>query len=54
MNSQNLNEWIKKLVFNLRAVDYLESVTISEETETMWKTLAKIALESRQYYIAER
>ncbi len=32
----------------------MESVPISDETETMWKTLARIALESRQYYIAER
>ena len=38
----------------VRAVDYLESVSVSEETETMWKTLARVALESQQYYIAER
>ncbi len=38
----------------VRAVDYLESVPVSEETETMWKTLARVALESQQYYIAER
>lgn len=32
----------------------MESVPISDETETMWKALARISLESRQYYIAER
>jgi hypothetical protein len=38
----------------LRAADYLDSVQINEETETMWKTLARVALESRQFSIAER
>ena len=42
------------MIRSYRAVDYLESVSISDETETMWKTLAKIALESQQFYIAER
>lgn len=32
----------------------MESVPISEETETMWKTLARFSLESQQYFIAER
>ena len=37
-----------------RAVDYLESVPINEETETMWRFLAKIALDNKQLHIAER
>lgn len=37
-----------------RAVDYLESVAINEETETMWRFLAKIALDNKQLHIAER
>lgn len=32
----------------------MESVPASEETETMWKTLAKFSLEMQQYFIAER
>jgi hypothetical protein len=32
----------------------LESVELSEETETMWRLLAKIALDNRQMIIAER
>ena len=32
----------------------MESVPISEETETMWKTLARVGLENHQFYIAER
>ena len=27
---------------------------VSDETEAMWKALARVALESHQYYIAER
>lgn len=38
----------------VRAVDYLESVQISDETETMWRTLARIALETQNFFIAER
>ena len=38
----------------VRAVDYLESVQISDETETMWKTLARVALECQHFFIAER
>ena len=35
-------------------MEYLESVPISDETETMWKTLARVGLENSQFYIAER
>jgi intraflagellar transport protein 172 len=38
----------------VRAVDYLESVPISDETETMWKSLAKTALDTQNFLIAER
>lgn len=38
----------------VRAVDYLESVQISNETETMWRTLARNALETQNFFIAER
>lgn len=37
-----------------RAVDYLESVAVTEETEGMWKTLAKIAVENKKLHVAER
>ena len=32
----------------------MESVSITDETETMWKMLARFSLESKQYFIAER
>jgi intraflagellar transport protein 172 len=38
----------------VRAVNYLESVQISDETETMWRTLAKVALDTKSFFIAER
>ena len=37
-----------------RAVAFLESLEISPETEAMWKSLSKLAVESRQLHIAER
>jgi len=41
------------LVF-FRAVAFLESLEMSLETEAMWKTLSRLALEARQLHIAER
>ena len=35
-------------------MDYLESVPINDETETMWKTLARVGLENHQFHISER
>lgn len=37
-----------------RAAAFLETLELSPETEAMWKTLAKLALEARQLHIAER
>ncbi|XP_048583111.1 intraflagellar transport protein 172 homolog [Nematostella vectensis] len=37
-----------------RAVTFLESLEMSPETEAMWKTLSRLALEARQLHIAER
>ncbi|XP_027053913.1 intraflagellar transport protein 172 homolog [Pocillopora damicornis] len=37
-----------------RAVTFLESLEMSLETEAMWKTLSRLALEARQLHIAER
>ena len=37
-----------------RAVAFLESLEMSLETEAMWKTLRRLALEARQLHIAER
>ena len=37
-----------------RAVAFLETLEMSSETEAMWQSLAKIALEEQQLYIAER
>lgn len=37
-----------------RAVAYLESLELTEETETMWRTLGHMALEERLLAIAER
>nr|CAB3255301.1 intraflagellar transport protein 172 homolog [Phallusia mammillata] len=37
-----------------RAVSFLESLEMSPETEAMWTTLSKLALEGQQLYIAER
>ena len=45
---------VNNYYFICRAVDYLESVPINEETETMWRFLAKIALDNKQLHIAER
>lgn len=33
---------------------FLESLEMSLETEAMWKTLSRLALEARQLHIAER
>ena len=40
--------------FLCRAVAFLETLEMSSETEAMWQSLAKIALEEQQLYIAER
>ncbi|XP_014675210.1 PREDICTED: intraflagellar transport protein 172 homolog [Priapulus caudatus] len=37
-----------------RAAAFLETLELSPETEAMWKTLARLSLEARQLYIAER
>merc|ERR1719239_642832 len=37
-----------------RAAAFLETLEMSAETEAMWKTLSKVALEERQLHIAER
>uniref|UniRef100_A0A669PJU1 Intraflagellar transport protein 172 homolog n=1 Tax=Phasianus colchicus TaxID=9054 RepID=A0A669PJU1_PHACC len=37
-----------------RATAFLETLEMSTETEAMWKTLSKLALEARQLHIAER
>ncbi|CAB4036904.1 intraflagellar transport 172 homolog [Paramuricea clavata] len=37
-----------------RAVSFLETLEMVPETEAMWKTLSKLALEDRQLMIAER
>ena len=36
------------------AVDILEPLTLTPETEANWKTLAKLALEQQNLYVAER
>uniref|UniRef100_A0A2K6MV73 Intraflagellar transport protein 172 homolog n=1 Tax=Rhinopithecus bieti TaxID=61621 RepID=A0A2K6MV73_RHIBE len=38
----------------IRATDFLETLEMTPETEAMWKTLSKLALEARQLHIAER
>ncbi|KAG7214317.1 hypothetical protein INR49_004455 [Caranx melampygus] len=37
-----------------RATAFLETLEMSPETEAMWKTLSRLALEARQLHIAER
>uniref|UniRef100_A0A3B4BGA9 Intraflagellar transport protein 172 homolog n=1 Tax=Periophthalmus magnuspinnatus TaxID=409849 RepID=A0A3B4BGA9_9GOBI len=37
-----------------RATAFLETLDMTTETEAMWKTLSKLALEARQLHIAER
>ena len=37
-----------------RAVEYLEKLEMTAETEAMWRTLARMSLESRQLHVAER
>lgn len=37
-----------------RATAFLETLKMTPETEAMWKTLSKLALEARQLHIAER
>ncbi|KAK7878726.1 hypothetical protein WMY93_030965 [Mugilogobius chulae] len=37
-----------------RATAFLETLEMSTETEAMWKTLSKLAVEARQLHIAER
>lgn len=41
-------------VFAFRATAFLETLEMSPETEAMWKTLSKLALEAQQLHIAER
>ena len=41
-------------VISFRAVAFLETLEMSAETEAMWKTLSKLAMEDRQLHIAER
>ncbi|XP_066969064.1 intraflagellar transport protein 172 homolog [Macrobrachium rosenbergii] len=38
----------------IRAMSYLESLPLTAEAETMWRTLARLTLEGRHLYIAER
>ncbi|XP_050690071.1 intraflagellar transport protein 172 homolog [Eriocheir sinensis] len=38
----------------LRAMNYLETLPMTAEAETMWHTLARLTLEGRHLYIAER
>uniref|UniRef100_A0A668A2T2 Intraflagellar transport protein 172 homolog n=1 Tax=Myripristis murdjan TaxID=586833 RepID=A0A668A2T2_9TELE len=38
----------------LRAMDFLETLEMSPETEAMWRTLSKLSLEAHQLHIAER
>ncbi|XP_012868986.1 PREDICTED: intraflagellar transport protein 172 homolog [Dipodomys ordii] len=38
----------------IRATAFLETLEMTPETEAMWKTLSKLALEARQLHIAER
>ncbi|KAK4304617.1 hypothetical protein Pmani_022264 [Petrolisthes manimaculis] len=38
----------------LRAMNYLETLPLTAEAETMWRTLARLTLEGRHLYIAER
>lgn len=42
------------MLFVSRATAFLEKQDMSPETEAMWKTLSKLALEARQLHIAER
>ncbi|XP_055666694.1 intraflagellar transport protein 172 homolog isoform X1 [Falco peregrinus] len=37
-----------------RATAFLETLEMSTETEAMWKTLSRLALEARQLHVAER
>lgn len=37
-----------------RATAFLETLEMSPETEAMWKTLSKLAVEAHQLHIAER
>ena len=43
-----------KVMYDFRAVSFLETLELSAETEAMWKTLSKLAMEERQLHIAER
>lgn len=38
----------------VRAVTFLETLDMTSETEVMWKTLSKLALDARQLHIAQR
>ena len=40
--------------FFIRAIAFLETLQMSPETEAMWRTLGKLALDDRKLFIAER
>ena len=58
--SYNLDESLIKFGSALQyegldaAVDILEELNLTPETEANWKTLAKLALEQQNLYVAER
>ena len=58
--SYNLDESLIKFGSALQyegldaAVDILEDLNLTPETEANWKTLAKLALEQQNLYVAER
>ena len=46
---------IDSLFYSLfRAVSFLETLEMSPETEAMWKTLSKVAIENKELFIAQR
>lgn len=52
LHSRSLTETLHISVS--RATAFLETLEMSTETEAMWKTLSRLALEARQLHIAER
>ena len=44
----------KHSISSFRAVSFLEGLEMSPETEAMWKTLSKVAMENKELFIAER
>ncbi|KAL7987120.1 hypothetical protein Chor_006039, partial [Crotalus horridus] len=50
-----MGDWYSApLLSAFRAVAFLETLEMSAETEAMWKTLSRLALEAKQLHIAER